>query len=168
MAENTLRQEDADTYLCEKTGLRVRQDKPVCLKPEKACKYRLDCIIYALYEDDLYSKSQAESQTQHTVTFLPDHSCPKQLFRDRRIPVSKCRACGDNCRKAPFFGFQRPIGRTSAAMAVSDSRIVEMEDLILENPKTWPKPVQNARVCGQFGRDLSLFRTAVALYRDSC
>jgi hypothetical protein len=40
-----------DTYLCQKTGKRVPASAPRCPKPHEACKYRLDCIIYALYKD---------------------------------------------------------------------------------------------------------------------
>jgi len=40
-----------DTYLCRKTGKRVPKSDPRCPKPEEACKYRLDCIIYALYKE---------------------------------------------------------------------------------------------------------------------
>ena|GEM_PF-2596053 len=40
-----------DTYVCQKTGKRIPASAPRCPKPTEPCKYRLDCIIYALYKD---------------------------------------------------------------------------------------------------------------------
>jgi len=39
-------------YLCQRTGRYVPVENPVCQVPDKACKYRIDCIIYALQEDE--------------------------------------------------------------------------------------------------------------------
>ncbi len=39
-------------YLCQRTGRYVPAENPVCQVPDKACKYRIDCIIYALQEDE--------------------------------------------------------------------------------------------------------------------
>ena len=60
-----------DTYLCQKTGKRIPKDTPRCPKPEDACKYRLDCIIYALHKDAQRSTRSVRNGIEHTVTFLP-------------------------------------------------------------------------------------------------
>jgi len=60
-----------DTYLCQKTGKRIPQSDPKCPKPKDPCKYRLDCIIYALYKDTESSARDNRNRGQHTVTFLP-------------------------------------------------------------------------------------------------
>ena len=39
-------------FLCQRTGRYVSAEDPVCQVPDKACKYRIDCIIYALQEDE--------------------------------------------------------------------------------------------------------------------
>ena len=42
----------AKRFLCRRTGRYVSAENPVCQLPDKACKYRIDCIIYALQEDE--------------------------------------------------------------------------------------------------------------------
>ena len=39
-------------FLCQRTGRYVPAEKPACQVPQEACKYRIDCIIYALQEDE--------------------------------------------------------------------------------------------------------------------
>jgi len=60
-----------DTYLCQKTGKRVPKSAPRCPKPKDPCKYRLDCIIYALYKDAQPSARGVGNGIEHIVTFLP-------------------------------------------------------------------------------------------------
>ena len=45
-------------FLCQRTGRYVPAEDPVCQVPDKACKYRIDCIIYALQEDELQTKKK--------------------------------------------------------------------------------------------------------------
>ncbi len=53
-----------DTYLCQKTGKRIPKSAPRCPKPKDPCKYRLDCIIYALYKDAERSARDARDRAQ--------------------------------------------------------------------------------------------------------
>ena len=39
-------------FLCQRTGRYVPAENPVCQVPQEACKYRIDCILYALQEDE--------------------------------------------------------------------------------------------------------------------
>ena len=100
MGSERERQDDANTYLCEKTGQRVPRSEPVCPKPEEACKYRVNCIIYALYEDHLYSVSRPGSRIQHKVTYLPEQRSAlvgngeSLLDAARRAGVPIASACG--------------------------------------------------------------------------
>ena len=100
MGNERERQDDANTYLCEQTGQRVPRSEPVCPKPQEACKYRVNCIIYALYEDHLYSVSRAGARIQHKVTFLPEQRSTlvgngeTLLDAARRAGVPITSACG--------------------------------------------------------------------------
>jgi len=100
MGNERERQDDADTYQCEKTGQRLARSEPVCPKPEEACKYRGNCIIYALYEDHLYSLSRSGARAQPKVTFLPEQRSTlvgegeTLLDAARRAWVPIASACG--------------------------------------------------------------------------
>ena len=52
------------TYLCQKTGKRIPASAPRCPKPNEACKYRLERIIYALYKDAQDSAGPQPSGTE--------------------------------------------------------------------------------------------------------
>ena len=60
-----------ETYLCQKTGRRIPANAARCPKPKEPCKYRLDCIIYALYKDAQRSgrlrASRAERCGHHRI-----------------------------------------------------------------------------------------------------
>ena len=100
MGNERERQDDANTYLCEKTGQRVPRSEPVCPKPEEACKYRMNCVIYALYEDNLHTASRAGARIEYKVTFLPEQRSAligngeTLLDAARRAEVPLTSACG--------------------------------------------------------------------------
>ncbi|MCD6287944.1 MAG: DUF4445 domain-containing protein [Candidatus Hydrogenedentes bacterium] len=100
MDNKTYSRQDEDFYLCQKTGKRVPKSDPRCPKPKDPCKYRLNCIVYALYKDAQTSSRDARNRDQYTVTFLPDHvsivadSSETLLDIARRSGINISSPCG--------------------------------------------------------------------------
>ena len=70
-ADRNLERTDADSrkverLLCRKTGRRVDVEHPRCQAPDEPCKYRSECIIYAMEEDEMASAFKAARRATET------------------------------------------------------------------------------------------------------
>ena len=131
-ADKNLKQTDAESgkaegLLCRKTGRYVDAEHPRCQAPAEPCKYRSECIIYVMEEDEKVSRSEPDRMSFKGYGIV---SCGvmrlelERLQQDGFLDADKIFYCAPGLHEWPWKLEEQLPRRLKAAREASEKIIV--------------------------------------------